>query len=443
MPSSSRPVFPEPILTWSSSRPTHSRRAGWRLFTRLILALSAGVLLPETTSAAEGDFLRAVLEAPSVAQARARAEAESGRRGSAGLLPDPELELMASQARSPHETMPMLEATLSQPLPRSGERDAARDAAEARTRMAEADLLVEAGELAAMVASAIAESEAAVERARLLDELASRLDAVGAALHARLGTGAAGLPAVLTAQTRASSARTRAASEQSMSEQAALEARALLGLDLATPLPSWEAPESTEILVGDTPVRRLALARVDESRSMVRMARASTRPRTAVGVRYQYESERMGATNTLGVVFMTELPWRSRHSARAEEKAARIEGGGALLQAQASERAASVALERVAARARRLAEIRGLASAAVARAAAEERALLEAAGVSTSEMMPAAASIAEAVERSVEARMDVVNAEEELRRARSELWRHRLLTPLARPAGGHGQISNP
>lgn len=72
---------------------------------------------------------------------------------------------MYSQAREPMggEQYPMWELTLSQPLPKAGERAADRARASAAISMAEAEYAVMAAEMSADIAMALAEADAASE----------------------------------------------------------------------------------------------------------------------------------------------------------------------------------------------------------------------------------------------------------------------------------------
>jgi outer membrane protein TolC len=375
-------------------------------------------------------LLDAVTRAPALHAARARAEAADARTASAGRFPDPTLEAMYSKVRQPMggEQFPMWEVTLSQPLPKAGERAAERSRAAAVLSMAEADYAVMAGEMAADTAMALAEADAARARSALLERQITRTEKILSALDARLASGTGRVADRLALQSRIASMRLTIANDDRMAEDALVEARSRLGLAPDAPLPPFATPLSSEIDIESVPGLRLSAAKADEARAMVRMARASARPMTSVGLRLQREEESIGNTDTVGVVFMTELPFRSRGYASAEQRAARAEETAARAESDSARHRVRSALSRAERADRLAATSRKLAAETSARLDAEYDSLIRSAGTPT--MAGGETSVLmvlEILERQTEAELQVVEADYAARSARAELWRHTLI----------------
>ncbi len=412
-----------------------------------LLAALAGLLAPLATIRGEeatpipaapphaAALVSAVAQAPALRAARARAEAARSRVSSAGRLADPELEGMYSRAREPMgEEYPMWELTLRQPLPKAGERAADRARAAAVVSMAEADYAVMAGEMSAEVAMSVAEAEAARARADLFTRQIERTERVLAAVDTRLASGAGRVADRLALQTRIASMRLMVEQDARMADDALSEARGRLGLAPDAPLPPFSAPAASEIDPDAPPPLRLAAAKADEARAMARMARASARPMTSVGLRFEREEQSMGNMDTVGVAFMTEIPFRSRGYARSEERAARAEENAARAEADSARHRARADLAR-AARASRLADTaRRLAAETSARLDAEYDSLVRSAGTAGAGMggEVSVLMVLEILERQTDTRLQVIEAEAAARVARAELWRHApapLFTP--------------
>jgi outer membrane protein TolC len=368
-------------------------------------------------------LVAAVAHAPALQAARARAEAARARTAAAGPLPSPQLEGMYSQTRRPMggEQFPMWEVTLSQPLPKAGERAADRARAAAAVSMAEADYAVLAGEMAAEAAIALAEADAARARAELFTRQIERTGQVLSALDARLATGAGRVADRLALQTEVASLRLMLEQDARMIDDALAEARSRLGLAPDAPLPAFSAPTPAEIDPESLPSLRLAAAR-----ALARMARASARPMSSVGLRFEREEERMGNMDTLGVAFMTEIPVRSRSYARAEERAARSEEAAARADAEAARHRARSALARVARAERLAATSRRLADETSARLDAEYDSLVRSNDASV-------LLVLQLLERQTDTRLQIIAAEFAARAARAELWRHAPAALFATP----------
>lgn len=372
-------------------------------------------------------LVSAVAQAPALQAARARAEAAGARVASAGRLPNPELEAMYARAREPMgEEYPMWELTLRQPLPKAGERAADRARAAARVSMAEADYAVMAAEMAADTAMALAEADAARARTGLLEAQISRTERVLAALDARLSSGSGRVADRLALQTRVASMRLMIEQESRMAEDALAEARGRLGLTPDAGLPVYSSPTPSEIDPEAPSALRLASARGEEAAAMVKMARASARPMTSVGLRFEREEQSMGDMDTIGIAFMTELPFRSRGSARAETAAARAEERAARSEGEAARHRARSALARAERAERLAASTRRLAEETLARIDAEYDSLVRSAGAAPGMggETSAVLMVLELLERQTDARLQIIEAEAAARVARAELWRH-------------------
>ncbi|WP_158277360.1 TolC family protein [Opitutus sp. ER46] len=410
--------------------------------TAFALTACFGAALPLPVSAApapvsapapgssRAEFLRVVTSAPALVAAARRTSAAEARVAAAGRLPDPTLEGMGSRMVGPmDERSTMYEVNLRQPLPKAGERAADRDRARATAAMAGADYALMAGEMAADTAMALAEADGAQERIRLLETQLNRLDAVLRSVEVRLASGGGRLADRLTIQSRLAAMQLMVAEERTMAEDALAAARGRLGLAASAPLPAFAAPDAAEIRPDDAAVLQLAAARVSEANAMMRMARASGRPMTSVGVRYEQNRTAMGDENTVGLAFMTDLPWRSRRYARAEQRAASAERDAARTDGDAARFRITTALSRVQ-RAAELADTaRRLSRETVQRLNAEYDAMLRAAGVGANAGAAMGGDstvfqLVELLEKITDTELQVVRAETALRTAQAELWRY-------------------
>lgn len=401
---------------------------------RSILPLSAFLVLSGTglpaadvASSQDAEFLRAVSNAPALGAASRRSAAARARIESAGRLPDPTVEGMGSRMVGPmDERSTMWEVNVRQALPKAGERAADRQRAQAGAAMAEADFAVMAGEMAADTAMAIAEADGAEARIRLLQTQIGRLDSVLRSIEARIATSGGRLADRLTVQSRLASMQLMVEEERRMAADALSGARGRLGLAPDAPLPRFAAPSIAEISPEEAAAVRLAAARTDEANAMVKMARASARPMTSVGVRFEREKKAMGNDDTLGLAFMSEIPWRNRRYARAEVRAAESERAAAGADANAARFRISTALTRVD-RAEKLAETaRRLAADTLARLTAENEALIRAAGANAGGMAGESTILqtVELLEKMTDTESQVIRAETAAKTARAELWRY-------------------
>ena len=398
-----------------------------------LLAVSLLCLTPRTVAApATADpaaLATSVSAAPSLTAARARAEAARARLDSAGRLPDPELEGMVSRQQMPDDSMPMWEISVRQPLPKAGERAADRERATAVVAMAEADFALMAGEMAADTAMALAEAETAQRRIELLSAQLTRTEQVLAALDSRIATGTARSTDRLALQTRLASLQLMVAQDRRMADDALADARGRLGLAPDAALPAFSTPPTAAIDAETAPAVLVARAKNTEAQAMGRMARASAKPMTAVGLRFEREQAAMGNNDTIGLAFMTELPFRSRRYARADERAARAEASAALADADAVRHRLASALSR-AERAERLATLaRRLADETQTRLVADYDTLRRNAGLTSTSgnAMSSDSSvlmILEVLEKTTDAQLQAIDADGAARLARAELWRY-------------------
>jgi outer membrane protein TolC len=319
----------------------------------------------------------------------------------------------------------MWELNVMQPLPKRGERAADRERARAAVALSLADYALMAGEMAAEVAAALAEAEGAQARARVLEAQRVRLDSVLRSIEARLATAASSrLADRLTVQTRIAAMQLEVEAADRAARDAIAESQGRLGLRPDAPLPAFAAPLPAEILLEEAPVFHAALARAAEADAMARMAQASGRPATAVGLRFERERGNMGNEDRVGVAFSSEIPWRSRGYARAEWRAAESEREAAQAEGSSARFRITSALSRVE-RAERLAETaRRLARETTARLDAQYDALVRAAGAGSA--APGESTVLMAVEIFEQAsttELKVIEAETAARVARAELWR--------------------
>jgi outer membrane protein TolC len=378
------------------------------------------------SAASRTDFLRVISDAPALSAAFRRATAARERVGSAGRLRDPEVEGMTSRMNGPMgERSTMYELNVRQPLPKRGERAADRERALAGVAMADADYALVAGEMAATTAMALAEAEGAQQRIRILETQIGRLDAVLRALEVRLAAGnASRIADRLTVQTRIASMQLSLEEERRMTDDALAEARGRLGLKPDETLPAFSAPAVAEINVEDAAALRLAGARADEASAMAKVARASANPMTAVGLRLERERTGMGDEDTIGLAFMSEIPWRSRGYARSEVRAAEAERAAAQTDASAARYRIAAALTRVQ-RAERLADTaRRLSRETLGRLNAEYDALVRSAGVSSGNGESTVLQTVEILEQATDTELQIIRADTAVRTARAELWRY-------------------
>jgi outer membrane protein, heavy metal efflux system len=402
-------------------------RRSFQLLPLAVALLGALALSAAEPEATQGEFLRVVTNAPVLSAAARRSTAARERIESAGRLADPEVEGMTSRLNGPMgERRTMYEVNVRQPLPKRGERAADRERAHAVAAVSAADYALLAGEIAADTAMALAEAAAAQGRIRLLETQLGRLDSVLRSLEVRLAAGTTvRIADRLTVQSRIASMQLTVEQERRMAADALAEARGRLGLNPEAPLPAFAAPALADIAIDDTAALRLAAARTDEANAMVKTARSSANPATAVGVRLERERTSMGDEDKIGLAFMSEIPWRSRGYARAEVRAAEADRAAAQADGSAARYRISSALTRVE-RAERLAETaRRLSGETLARLHAEHDAMVR--GTSAGTGMTGESAVLHAVDtldKATDTELQIIQADLAVRTARAELWRY-------------------
>lgn len=400
----------------------------------LLHLFTASLVAVGSTHAAAPTLLEAVAQAPALAAAQQRLAAATARVDASGRLADPQIEGMASRTNMVEGDGNMWEVTIRQPLPKRGERAADRDRAQATAAMAEAEYAMLAGDLAADAAMALAEHAGANARARLIAVQLERMGAVLQSLESRLAAGAsARIADRLTVQSRLAALQLMLEQEQQMAANAAADIRGRLSLGPDAPLPAYTAPTVAEIDVADAPALRVAAARAAEADAMGRMARASARPMTAVGLRLQREETRMGNDDVIGLAFMSEIPWRGRRYASADLRAAQAERAAARLDGDAARHRITSTLSRVTRAENLAASARRLGTETRQRLGAELDALLRNAGTVMGSDAPVFMAV-DVLEKITEAEIQILQAETAAQVARAELWRYASAEALRPPA---------
>lgn len=368
-------------------------------------------------------LLEVVTQSPSLAAARQRTTAARARVESAGRLPDPEVEGMASRTNMVEGNGRMWELTVRQPLPKRGERAADRERAQAAVALAEADYALLAGDVAADAAMALAEREGAVARIQLLETQLARMDAVLQSVQSRLAAGAnTRLADRLAVQSRIAALQLMLEQEQRTAADAESDVRGRLSLGADAPLPAYNAPAPAEIDPAAAPALLIASARSAEADAMGRMARASARPMTAVGLKLQREETRMGNDDAVGLAFMSEIPWRGRRYARADLRAAEAERAAARADGESARHQINAALSRVTRAERLAASARRLGEDTRTRLGTEYDALIRNAGTMSSDS--AVFMTVDVLEKITETELEIIQAETAARVARAALWRY-------------------
>jgi len=243
---------------------------------------------------------------------------------------------------------------------------------------------------------------------------------------ARLAAGAGRIADRLLVQSRLAAMQLVIEEERKSAADALAEARARLGLPPDTPLPEFTAPSPNDIRAEEAAPVRLAAARTTEADATGQVARTAANPLMSVGVRLERERRTQGPEHTAGLAFTTELPFRSRHYARAEIRAAAAERAAATSDGEAARYRIASALTRVERAERLAATSRRLSEETVARLDAEYDALVRAAGVGTGGATGESTVLQTVgiLERVTEAGLQVIRADTAVRTARAELWRH-------------------
>ncbi len=378
----------------------------------------------ELISAHGEEFDLAVMQSPEVLAARQRLDAARLRVDAAGRWADPELEGMYSTKDTPEEDWPMWEVNLTQPLPKYGERSADRAKAIASAKMVEAEFSMMAGTIAAETATALAERDAALQRVALLQQQLKQTEQTLASLEVRIGSGQGNMSESLVLQSRLTSLRLTIEQESFMAGEAEREARQMLGFDSENALPAFIAPSIQSIVFDKVPELMALEAQRDEARAMKDMARAGGRPMTAVGLRFEREEMSSGDEDTIGVALMTELPWNSRRSARAEASAALAELEGRDAEIDALKRRFQADIIRAELLAHLATQTKETTQKNQERLDREYEAWITSTGTTGMTGSSSVLMLIELLERSTELQMQSIDAEAEAQSARASLWRY-------------------
>lgn len=399
------------------------------LVLTLACAVPAAEPVPATTTAptastADGDpairaFLLTLGQAPQVRALLAQRQAQRHLEGAAGRLADPMLSLGFARKRTPMETMPMYEVMLEQPLPRWGERDAARARAAAATRMSEAEIVAEVSMLASDVAMALAEIDGLRAQVSEGEAEEQRIAALSRAIDARLASGDAGVVDRLAIDTRRERLLLRLDDQRRQAADRTAEIRGRLALPPDATLPTFAAPALETI---DPALNRLSLdaeARRLAALADLQEARAMGRPETAVGLRAEREDGDDGNEDTIGVTVSISLPIARGAIAATEDAAyARLRAAAQLAEAARWRTNAAIAATRRAITQAERAD--RLASGLLTRAQAEQQTLSAAVASAGGDIT----AVLDLHDRLAELRLAVIEARVQARQAQAGLWVH-------------------
>lgn len=382
----------------------------------------APTLAPTPTDAADPTtrtFLLTLAQAPQVRALLAQRQAMRHLEAAAGRLADPMLSLGYARKRTPMETMPMYEVMLEQPLPRWGERDAARARAAAATQAGGAEIIAELSMLASDVAMALAEIDGLRAQVSEGEAEEQRIAALSRAIDARIASGDAGVLDRLAIDTRRERLLLRLDDQRRLMADRTAEIRGRLALPPDAALPAFAAPAPETIdpahtyLSLDAEARRLAaLADLQEARAM-------GRPETAVGLRAEREGADDGNEDTIGLTVSISLPIARGAIAANEDAAfARLRAAAQLAEAAHWRTNAAIAATRRAITQAERAD--RLASGLLTRAQAEQQTLSAALASAGGDLT----AVLDLHDRLAELRLAVIEARMQARQAQAGLWVH-------------------
>ena len=381
-------------------------------------------LTPAPTPAGTADsttrtFLLTLSRAPQVLALLTQRQAMRHLENAAGRLPDPMFSLGYAHKRTPMETMPMYEVMLEQPLPRWGERDAARARAASATRMSEADVAAEVAQLAGDIAMALAEIDGV--RAQIAEGEAQeqRIAALARAIDARVASGDAGVLDRLMIDTRRERLLLRLDDLRRTLADRTAEIRGRLALAPDAALPVFTAPAPDTIDPTRTPLALAAEARRLEALASLQEARAMGRPETAVGLRAEREAADDGNEDTIGVTVSISLPI-ARGAIAAGEDAAHARLRAAERLAEAARWRTTTAIE---ATHRAIAQVERadrLAKTLLTRAEAEHHVVAAALASGGADLT----AVLDLHDHLAELRLAVIEAHVQARQAQAGLWTH-------------------
>ncbi len=383
----------------------------------LVAAPAAAPAIADASAA----FLAALAQAPQVRALIARQQAQHYLETSAGRLPDPMLNLGFARKRMPMETRPMYDLSLEQPLPRWGERDAARSLAASATRQSEADIAALIGQLASDVASALAECDGLTARLHEGEAEELRIAALGRAIDAKVASGDAGALQRLGIETRRERLHLRLEDVRRALADRLAEVRGRLALTPTAALPPFAAPQPDAIDPARSPLALAAEADRLSALAMMQEARSQGRPATAIGVRAEHEVGDAGNEDTIGVTVSISLPI-ARAAIAANEDAAHARVRAAEQAAEAARWRTQTAVANVQRAVAQAARADQLAGGLLARAEAEQQTLTAGLGSGGAEL----AALLDLYDRLAELRLDVIDARVAAQMAQAGLWAHTI-----------------
>lgn len=374
---------------------------------------------PAGSTDAERAFLHVLAQAPQVRALIAQRQAMRHLEGAAGRLADPMLGLGYARKRTPMETMPMYGVMLEQPLPRWGERDAARARAAAATRMSDASIVAEVAMLASDVAMALAEIDGLRAQVSEGEAEEQRIAALSRAIDARIASGDAGVLDRLAIETRRERLLLRLDDQRRLLADRAAEIRGRLALPPEAALPAFAAPAPESIDPAHTHLSLDAEARRLDALADLHEAHAMGRPETAVGLRAEREVADNGNEDTIGVTLSISLPVARGAIAASEDAAhARLRAAEQLTEAARWRTIAAIATTRRAITQAERAD--RLASGLLARAQAEQQTLSAALATAGGDLT----AMLDLHDRLAELRLAVIEAGVQARQAQAGLWVH-------------------
>jgi outer membrane protein TolC len=340
------------------------------------------------------------------------------------------LSLGYARKRTPMERMPMYDLMLEQPLPRWGERDAARAMAASATRLSDAEIASDVAMLAGDLALAVAEIDGLQERLAEGEQEDRRITALSAAIDARVASGEAGVLERLGIDTRRERLHLRLDDVRRSLADRAADIRGRLAVTPDAPLPPFAAPQPDAIDPAHTPAALDAEAKHLEALASLQEARAMGHPETAIGVRAERESADAGNEDTVGLTLTISLPI-ARGAIAAGEDAAHARLRAAERMAEAARWRTTSAVERARRALVQAERAAQLANGLLTRAAAEQQTLVAALGSGGANLT----ALLDLHDRLAELRLEVIDARVAARQAQADLWVH--VIPDLPPVSGN------
>ncbi len=280
-----------------------------------------------------------IAQAPRVAAARLRREAERAAATAAGVLPDPMLYVQYMRMPEDAEYGSGAMVEVGQTFPRWGERDGMRAMAAAELAMADAELAMARGEVLSRLAMYHAQARAALAKAAAFSEIAGRAGNLAELIaNSAVATGSARLAEILTLHSRAEALRLSAREAQIAATDALGRGRALLALPVTAAVPEPGVPELAQLDLTRNP--RLRLAQAAQLQAQAQKSIATSRSRPEFGVRAGWQRDGSDAYDEYRVGVVIGIParpsaWRGPEAAaRLRKDAANLDAAGAQAEAE-------------------------------------------------------------------------------------------------------------